>query len=232
MRRYAILIVGFTVAAGCARLGLWQVSRLQVRQARNTAIREAMAQPPVDLGRNLFAATANRLVTGAGVFDFSRQVIVEARSFGGTPAAIVVTPFRVPDAPAFLVERGWVPSPDGRVVPLGELDEPSNAVVEGILLGLTVAHPAPPDTAPWPVRVRWADPTTLAPRYPYAMAPLVIRRTNVPADTTGPRLHAVPLPAVDNGPHLAYAIQWFAFAVIAAVGSVLLYRKERGGRDH
>src|SRR6266487_35375 len=36
-----------------------------------------------------------------------------------------------------------------------------------------------------------------------------------------------PLPALDNGPHLSYAIQWFSFAVIALVGTAVLIRRGR-----
>ena len=34
-----------------------------------------------------------------------------------------------------------------------------------------------------------------------------------------------PPPALDDGPHLSYAIQWFSFAVIILVGTVALLRK-------
>jgi surfeit locus 1 family protein len=224
MRRYAVLFMGFLVAAGCVRLGLWQVSRLKVRQARNTALQRALAQPPVDLVTSLFAASVNRRVTARGRFDFERQVVVEARSFGGTPGVVVVTPFLVIDGPAFMVERGWVPSPDGRAVDLTALTEPDTATIEGILLSPPAPIAPPADAVPFPLRVRWVDPVTLAPRYRYPVAPMVIRRTN-PSPLPG--LRPVPLPEVGNGPHLAYAIQWFAFAIIAMVGSVVLYRKER-----
>jgi surfeit locus 1 family protein len=29
-------------------------------------------------------------------------------------------------------------------------------------------------------------------------------------------------PALDDGPHLSYAVQWFSFATIAVVGGILL----------
>ena len=38
-----------------------------------------------------------------------------------------------------------------------------------------------------------------------------------------------PLPELTEGPHLNYAIQWFAFATIAAVGYVILVRREVKG---
>jgi cytochrome oxidase assembly protein ShyY1 len=55
------------------------------------------------------------------------------------------------------------------------------------------------------------------------LLPVVLRRTDSPI----PSLRPVPLPEVTDGPHLSYAIQWFAFGVIALVGSVVLARKDR-----
>jgi cytochrome oxidase assembly protein ShyY1 len=37
-------------------------------------------------------------------------------------------------------------------------------------------------------------------------------------------------PALDNGAHLSYAIQWFAFAIIAWVGVAVVVSRERGKR--
>jgi cytochrome oxidase assembly protein ShyY1 len=49
-------------------------------------------------------------------------------------------------------------------------------------------------------------------------------------EETGPRdqfPRRVELPPLDDGPHLSYAIQWFAFATIAVGGAVLWLRKGR-----
>jgi cytochrome oxidase assembly protein ShyY1 len=53
----------------------------------------------------------------------------------------------------------------------------------------------------------------------------------VPIDRTRPV--RVPLPSLDEGPHQSYAIQWFAFAAIALIGTAAVARGEwnrnRGG---
>ena len=37
-------------------------------------------------------------------------------------------------------------------------------------------------------------------------------------------------PALDDGPHLSYAIQWFGFALIGVIGAcVVAFRARRGG---
>jgi cytochrome oxidase assembly protein ShyY1 len=88
------------------------------------------------------------------------------------------------------------------------LAEPESTAVEGVLLSATG-------------RVL---PESVAVGYP--LLPLVIRRT-VPAAGMPEGLAIAPLPSRDTGPHLSYAIQWFAFAAIALVGGILLAR--RGG---
>jgi cytochrome oxidase assembly protein ShyY1 len=54
----------------------------------------------------------------------------------------------------------------------------------------------------------------------------ILRRTEGPSGLpTG--LAVPPLPALDDGPHLTYALQWFSFAVIAVVGGALLSRRPK-----
>ena len=40
----------------------------------------------------------------------------------------------------------------------------------------------------------------------------------------------IPLPALDEGPHRSYALQWFAFAAIALIGTAAVVRGERASR--
>ena len=79
-----------------------------------------------------------------------------------------------------------------------------------------------------PRHVERTSPRVLAGLYPYRLRRYVLRR-NVVAPTGSRRnaFRSVPVPALDDGPHLGYAIQWFAFAIIAVVGSMFLYRREK-----
>ena len=235
MRRYGVLIVGALAAAVCVRLGVWQVSRLHQRQAFRAMVEARQRQPELEVT----ALTAFRAVTfgiedslayrpavARGVFDFSRQVVVVARSVDEVPAVYVVTPLRLAGGSAILVERGWVPSPDAYTVPLDSLGEPDSAQVAGILLRITASREFPLPDSTWPVPVPVADPDRLAGRFPYRLLPWVLRRSEGAAPPV-PGLRPIPTPVIDNGPHLSYAIQWFAFATIALVGSVALFLKER-----
>ena len=63
---------------------------------------------------------------------------------------------------------------------------------------------------------------------PYPVSPLYLVATV--ADTTKPvreRVARLPAPTLDEGPHLSYAIQWFAFAAIALIGGATVAVRER-----
>ncbi len=229
MRRYGIFILGAAVAAVCVRLGFWQVSRLHQRRALRAQLERRERMPPLDLAalKDGADSLAYRPATVRGTFDFAHQLLVTERVVDEVPAVYVVTPLRYGDR-AVLVERGWTPSADGYSAPLDALAEPDTATVTGVLL--SVPRGAAPDAGAWPLHVRRDDPATLAERVPYPLFPLVLRRTHA----TGPLpagLRPVAAPTLDNGPHLSYAIQWFSFAAIAVVGSIILFAKQRPGRD-
>ena len=57
--------------------------------------------------------------------------------------------------------------------------------------------------------------------YPVSAVYLVAQDSG-PIDSIPARLA---LPVLDNGPHLNYAIQWFAFAIIAVAGAIVVARQ-------
>jgi surfeit locus 1 family protein len=219
--------VAFAVAAVCGRLGLWQLDRRERRQVRNQLVVTRSAMPPLELTADSDPdSLVFRRVLLSGSFDFERQIVEVARSFRGTPAVNVVTPLLLPGGKAVLVERGSVLSPDARTVDLAKLVEPDSTVVVGVLIpverGIAAGYG-------WPRYVRHANPVELEAEYPYALFPLVLRRTDLPAAAPAD-LAVVPLPELTGGPHLSYAIQWFSFAVIAVVGSLVLFVRSSAAR--
>lgn len=222
MRRYAIFLFAIPAALVCARFGIWQLSRLQQRRASNAVLHAAMTQEPIQLNSRQQTYQPFRAVAASGRFDYDRQVVVEGAPIEGAPGVIVVTPLRLGDSTAVLVERGWVFSPDGQTVDLGRTRESDSTTVSGVIVDPGAEAGTVPG-AEWPKRVQRPSPNVLGPLYPYKLLPYVVRRTDPPALSA---LRPVPLPELSDGPHLGYAFQWFAFAIIAVVGSVFIYRKE------
>jgi surfeit locus 1 family protein len=227
VKRAAILVVGLLVAGVCSRLGIWQLQRLDERNERNRRAEQQLARPALPLHPMVapdIAADPDmfrfRAVVATGRFDLTRELVVIARAHHGVPGVHVVTPLMLDDSLAVLVERGWLPSPDGRTVHPPLAPEPPQATVEGVLLLVDGRSGAVAAGESWPRRVMSPAPELVGSGYPYRLLPLLLRRRAPPA---GSSLRSVDLPALSSGPHLSYAVQWFGFAAIALVGSIVFF---------
>lgn len=218
-RDVVALAVAFAVAAGCVRLGVWQLDRLRQRRERNAVLLAARTLPPVVLaGAVSLDSVRDRRVEARGRYDYGQERFWRPRSYEGVPGVDLVTPLRLSDGSAVLVDRGWVPSPDAYHVDQAAYREGDSAAVLG------VAMQAP--------RARGdVDPAALRDSVPYAVLPFVLQE--LPPSTAlerplPPGLVRWPMPELSNGPHLSYAIQWFSFALISVVGSLALVRQRAG----
>ncbi|UCD23382.1 MAG: SURF1 family protein [Gemmatimonadota bacterium] len=221
MKRSLILAVALATAAVCTRLGIWQLDRLEQRRAQNTVTESRLIQPALQLPTRLEPDSLRyRKAIALGTFDFEREIVVVGRSRNGVPAVHVVTPLKLNDGEAVLVERGLALSPDARTVDLGALRETDTSTVTGVLVSLGTEW-SDSEIQGWPRYVRGVDPAELQVEYPYSLFPLVLRRTANPPSASAD-LSPVPVPELTNGPHLSYAVQWFSFAAIVLVGSVFL----------
>jgi cytochrome oxidase assembly protein ShyY1 len=75
--------------------------------------------------------------------------------------------------------------------------------------------------------VRALDVRGIASSLPYDVFPLPLQLADQTPVQPGSLPIPVPLPALSEGPHLSYAIQWFSFAVVALVGALILLRRDR-----
>lgn len=235
MRRALVLVVGLVVAGVCVRLGIWQLQRLEERKERNRQAERQFALPPLPLDQSSAERIAAdpdahrfRAVVATGRFDLDRELVVIARAHHGVPGVYVVTPLVIGDTLAVLVERGWLPSPDGRTVDSVPVPRESPATVAGVLLRASGRPASAGAGEAWPRPVLAADPVVVGAWYPYTLVPLLLRQTSPPPAGS---LLAVDLPERSDGPHLSYAVQWFTFATIALVGAAILFARSTGGAD-
>lgn len=223
-RLIAFLILALLAAIGCIRLGIWQLSRLSQRRARNALVTARLSQPMVPLtSLRPDSASMLRRASVSGVPDFGHEIVLAARTYQGSPGVDLFTPVRVPgNDTAVLVNRGWIYAPDGMSVDLSGWRESTTHFV-GYALLLPPGVPTRPDgVLRRDARVaRELDQVTIESLLPYPVSSLYLVATE--QDTTKPvgqRVARVPPPPLDEGPHLSYAIQWFAFATIAIVGGI------------
>jgi surfeit locus 1 family protein len=241
-----VTLLVFAVAAMCVRFGFWQLDRLQQRRERNSEVRERLHTPPEtlisvprDSGGWLY-----RRVFIHGTFDNDRSIILPGRAFAGTPGAHVLTPVLLPDGTAVLADRGWVPAADGASADLAALGLAVVAVDTAVVLpfpGQESRLGSPPAggaaRADSSFRRVWfaMDELALRGQFPYPLGAIHVRL--LPASAAAALPLREPLPALNNGPHLGYAIQWFSFALIAIVGWLVivfsgrLQRRSSGDQD-
>ena len=228
-RRARFLLIAFftIVAVVCARLGLWQVERLRERRRANVEALEARSAPPVLLDGETTGDSnlIGRQVWAIGRYDHAHDLVLRGRAYQGAPGTEVVTPLVFQGGrTAVLVNRGFVPSADAVTVETDWLREPGEVRVKGIALAMPSDEGKPLDRSG---RTTWArlDREALGDLLPYSIAPVYIRQL---PDTALPRFpRRLEPPAIDDGPHLNYAIQWFAFSVMAVVFGVVVWRQKR-----
>jgi surfeit locus 1 family protein len=219
------------ISLGCIRLGFWQIERLRERREMNDRIISRLGEPAVPLERVPLAGGARfRRATTSGRYDFDNEFVLTSRSRLGAPGVHIITPLRTGRGDtAVLVNRGWAYSPDGMRVDLELFREDTNAVVDGFVEEYTAATGAI-STPSVPRAVRRLDRDSLAARIPYPLAPVLLVQQldsgEFAAVDRGSPVRVEP-PPLDEGPHRAYAIQWFGFALVGIAGTILVIRRDR-----
>ena len=226
MRRstWPLVVLAVLLAGVFVRLGFWQISRLHERRARNAELSARLAAPPVSLD-SLSDTLSYKRSTVTGVPDYTNEVLYTGRSHDGSPGVYVLTPLVTkPNARAVLVIRGWVYAPDAATIDLSKWHEDRQSYT-----GYIAALPHNPAPAPPKERkVRTLDRKSLQGLFPYMLSPMYL----VAQDSAGPNAPIrLPPPRLDDGPHLSYAIQWFAFAAIALAGAVVVARRTQSQSD-
>ncbi len=230
MRVRTLLVAAVVVAAAaaCVRLGVWQLARLEVKRAMNARLDAALARPPFRLASARIdgRAVAGRVVALSGRFDERRHVLLAGLSHEGEPGVHVVTPFIADgDSVAVLVDRGWLPAPDG--VTARPQDHPAGGAraVAGLAdtlgragaLGEVRAIETDSVTV---LSAERLDRDSLAARLPYPLAGFTLAA--LPSKDAPPLPLREPPRRQDEMMHLSYAVQWFTFAVIILAGPAAL----------
>jgi cytochrome oxidase assembly protein ShyY1 len=235
-RWIGVLLLMSMVVAGFIALGQWQLERRDERRAYNNLITTNLAAPIAPAESLLRTdelpgdAVRWRQVRFTGAYDRSNETVIRGRYFDGQYGYEVITPLIPQKGPALLVNRGWVPAgksattpPNVPPAPLGEV-----SVIGRIRSGDSADRPAPSGAIiGLPVRAaNRIDAQVLASELPYpAFVGYVELTTQNPTASSMPRL--IKAPELASGPHLAYAVQWFFFALLAIFGAILVIRGDR-----
>lgn len=219
-------------------LGFWQLARLGERRAANAAALAVLDENPTTLtGAEADpAALVGRKVRLRGTYLNADAVVLRGRkSASGVEGVHLLTPLRLADGgTAVLVDRGWLPA-NQRGAALAGYAVEREVTLEGIARAPQVRADSPLAAidAPLPGEERieaWVrvDVGALQEQIDAPLLPLFVEA--LPGEDDPPLPQAADPRRLDEGPHLGYALQWFAFAGMLLVVYGALLRQELGKR--
>lgn len=222
-----IVLVGVVFLA---RLGVWQLDRLQQRRDFNAMVYERWTQDPYDITAGALPEDLSELeyrrVQAPGTFDYENQIALKNQFRDSQPGVHLITPLLLDDGRAVLVDRGWIPQDDADPDAWRKYDEPAaepviSLIQESQLMPFDKPVPVPdaPEQSWFYVNIDAIQPQT-----PYELLPfflLQLPEDDRPYDALPYREEPIRL---TEGNHLSYAIQWFTFALILGFGYIQFVR--------
>jgi surfeit locus 1 family protein len=221
----SFLALAMLLAAVFVGCGIWQLERLADRRARNATLAARLAQPVVPFERLPGEASYRRAIV-RGTPDVANEIVLTGRSRSGSPGVYIITPIRRPATDtAVLVVRGWVYAPDAATADLARWREDRSEFsgYVAILPAVSARRGARRNDR----KVRALSLASVTPLLPYPISKTYLVATDSAPATAPARL---PMVALDEGRHLGYAIQWFAFAAIALIGGGAVALRARANR--
>jgi cytochrome oxidase assembly protein ShyY1 len=222
---YLALAIAFAII--CSLLGLWQLSRRAEAVAEITRVQNNFDATPVSLDSAVPQLTSFResdkwlpvVIDGSYLPD--EQLLVRNRPLEGNPGFEVLTPLLLSNGTVFVVDRGWLPAGTTQDLPDHVPAAPTGPV--RVVARLTPGEPtldnhSAPEGQIATVYLPDVQKLVGKPTYTGAYGLLA---SEDPAPAERPIAEAKPAP--DEGPHLSYTVQWFAFALLgfAALGYAL-----------
>jgi surfeit locus 1 family protein len=226
--RVILLILVVSFAAVAIRLGFWQLGRLSERRSLNARAIASRELPEINLDSGAAGvALDNRRLRLSGEYDSEREITLRDFLYQGTPGVRLVTPLHPARGDsAILVLRGWVPAADAMTADVDSLDVKGRVEVHGVALAIpSTSDRGAPIQRHGQTTWRRLDLATLRDRIPYPIRDVYLLAERGAANQGRPFPIPIRPAPFDDGPHLSYAIQWFAFAVTGlVVGGILVVR--------
>jgi len=203
-------------------LGYWQLGRAREKQAMFDAFMQGSQDTVDTTGLGFDELARYQHVRLRGAYDATRQILLDNMpSVSGRPGYRVLTPFERADGRGWvLVDRGWVPLGATREdlpdVTVGVREREVSGILDVLPIpGLRVGPAAAPGAGNWPRVLLFPTEADVE-----SALGVDVESRIVLLDAGAPDgFERKWRPALGFGPerHLGYAIQWFAFALVAVV---------------
>ena len=224
--RWGTLLV-VVLTAVFVRLGFWQLDRLEQRRAQNQQIQHLLDAPPYQMDATPIPdeqQIPGRWVTVTGEYDHEYQMFLILQNWQNRAGVNLITPLVLADGKtAVLVDRGWIPNEERENSPAYDITGPITLEAY-IALPEALARQTAVDPTFQPEIYR-VDTAVIDRQIPYHLQPIyLIQPPGAAGNVAWPyrQPHTID---ISDGPHLGYALQWFAFAIIAVAGFAYFVRR-------
>ncbi|MBP1136224.1 cytochrome oxidase assembly protein ShyY1 [Arthrobacter sp. PvP023] len=216
------LLLAAIFATACVFLGRWQMDRRAETLAEINRVTSNYSATPLPFAA--VEAQFSRLdadkewtqVELMGRYDVSGQRVVRNRPLNGQPGYEVVVPFKLTTGQTVIVDRGWLPIGNNTPGRPDSVPEPPAGEVT-VVVRLKPGEPELQRGAPDGQLASIDLPAYAAQLgYPVLTGAYGQLASETPAAATMP--FPFPKPSVEEGTHLSYSLQWFAFGVLMFVG--------------
>jgi surfeit locus 1 family protein len=224
-------IIGFFVLVtitSFVRLGLWQLDRagekvaameaLLIEQSKHAVAIEKLTQ----VHDYKHSELENLHVELTGRYINERSILLVSKYYDNHVGYEVVTPFRIESNELLvLVNRGWI---SAKLTPGAQLNLRPISGPQRLAAQIVRPEKRSPmlssqmNTTIWPIQMRGVDIDLVADLLEEELFPFVVRLTE---DQPGVLVRNWPSVNVNINTHLAYALQWFVFALVVLAGSLL-----------
>ena len=206
--------------------GIWQFGRHRERLDRNNVVLDRVDADMLE-SKNLFQPQdvfEFRLVKLDGSWSSGDSVLIRNRSHQDIAGCHLAVPLAINENQGVLVVAGWL---NETLCDIDRLEAPNGEVslVGRVRLSQTRGAIGARDRADGVIRtLARADVARVNQQVALSLAPVYVELvTSSPAVA---QAVAVDPPPTDLGPHLAYAVQWFLFFAVGAIGYPLVLRRQ------
>ena len=215
-------IVVLAIVIAFVSLGMWQLRRLDERRTSNEVAAERLERDPKAWAGGVGDVPPEYTrLTVEGEFRSEEEVLLRSQVNLGRPGFDVLTPLYVDETAAILVNRGWVPL-EFDSTPVAGVPPPTGKVAVSGFARYPLDGDTPIESLQGSIVAR-IDLDSLNRGVAGELASFYLEMTSGPV-TEGATPIIDAAPDLTDGPHLSYAVQWFAFTAVSLVGYAALIR--------
>lgn len=227
-----VTLLVLALMALLARLGFWQLDRLDERRVENVALAAALDATPVLLNETEISGDLesweDRLVVAEGEYDLANQLALIVQSWQGSAGLHLLTPLVLDDGEtAVLIDRGWIPDEQQDPEFWSQYDEPGTVSVEGYMATSQIISRGTAESAPGGPSQEWyrVDIAAIQPQMPYNLLPMYVIQSPPAEGNTELPYNQARTVEITEGNHMSYALQWFIFCIGLGTAYVIYINK-------